>query len=305
MRILVTGGRGFVAGAILAQAPANIELHALSTGDRFEMLPHSIQWHKIDLFDKYVLNNTLDAIRPDVVIHTAAVAGIDACEADRNKALAVNVEYTRELASYVERTHKRLVYLSTDNVFDGTLALSDPPYSETAKPAPVNWYGETKYRAEQAVAAMVSPWVVARVALVMGLPLFGDGNAFLSWMIPKWKAGLSVGVPPDEVRTPIDVITLGSACLELALGDYAGFIHLAGNDRLDRLTLVRRIASVLGYDPCLVHANNPVNLPNRAPRPCDVSMDNSHARAILKTPFPELEDAVKLCFQAANKQINK
>ena len=301
MRILVTGGRGFVAGAIMTQVLPGVELHAVSTGSRFELLPKYVHWHLTNPLDKEALDNSLDTIRPDVIIHTAAVAGIDVCEADRNKALAVNVGYTRDLIAYAERAQKRLVYLSTDNVFDGTLSLTDPPYSESDKPAPVNWYGETKYMAEQMVAAMKSPWVVARVALVMGVPLFGEGNAFLSWMIPKWKAGISVGVPTEEVRTPIDVITIGRACMELALGNYSGYMHLAGNDRLDRLTLVRRVASVLGYDHSLVYANNPTNLPNRAPRPLDVSLDNSLARSILQTPFPDLEDAVRLCFQAAHK----
>ncbi len=294
MRVLITGGNGYVAGSLLTQAPTDWDVHALSTRTAPNALPASVQWHRMNPLEPEALQRTLQQITPQSIIHTAAMAGIDACEQEREQACQVNVEYTRYLASYAASARARLVYLSTDNVFNGTLRPEDPPYSENALPRPVNYYGETKRAAEEIVAALDTSWVVARVALVMGLPRLGSGNAFLSWMLPKWEQGKAVGAPSNEIRTPIDVVTLGRALLELATHDYVGYLHLAGNDRLNRFELIRRMAAVLGYPESLVYENDPTQLPNRAERPRDVSLDNTLSRSLLHTHFPDLNDAIHL-----------
>jgi len=113
-------------------------------------------------------------------------------------------------------------------------------------------------------------------------------------MLAKWEKGEAVGVPPVEVRSPVDVVTLGRALLELAGNDFTGFIHLSGNDILNRCDLVRRIAKRLGYPEDWVVPNDPVLLPGRAPRPRDVSLSNAKARRALRTPMRGVEDGLDL-----------
>src|SRR5262249_52877119 len=103
-----------------------------------------------------------------------------------------------------------------------------------------------------------------------------------------------VGVPDIEVRSPIDVITLGAALLELAQNDFTGTIHLGGNDVINRFVMAQRIARKLDYGDALVYPNNPENIPGRAPRPRDVSFDNSLARKTLKTPMVTIEEGLDL-----------
>jgi dTDP-4-dehydrorhamnose reductase len=109
------------------------------------------------------------------------------------------------------------------------------------------------------------------------------------------KVGLEALV--REVRTPVDVITAGRALLELAANDYAGVIHLAGNDSLSRLEMAKRIAAHFGLSPQLVVPAEVAKISGRAPRPRDVSLSNNRVRTLLSTPMLSLDAALTLISQ--------
>jgi dTDP-4-dehydrorhamnose reductase len=288
MRIFITGAGGFIAGSLLKQAPPDCEICAQTRG-----LPlwarEGLRWWRADPCDPSEMTAVLTEARPQAILHTAALANIDYCEQNRDEARTVNVEVTRTVAEYAANSGAKLVFLSTDNVFDGERGL----YQEDDPPSPIHVYGETKSEAEALVTALPNG-VVARVAVVTGLPALGRGNSFLAWMLRNLEAGEEVGVPANEIRTSIDAITVARALLELAGNDFSGIIHLAGNDRLNRFEMVQRIALRLGYDPALIVSNDPTVLPGRAPRPMDISLDNQLARRVLRTPMLGLEAALAL-----------
>ncbi|MEW6201017.1 MAG: SDR family oxidoreductase [bacterium] len=288
-RLIVTGANGFVGGSVVWHAGDAWEVHAVA---RKEVGFHraGLVWHLLDLRDTDGLYRLFQTVKPDVVIHAAAVADIDYCETHRDTAEAVNVGVTDEIAEYCSESGARLIFLSTDTVFDGKKGN----YCEEDTPSAVNFYAETKIRAEKIVSNKVRDAVIARLSLVMGLPVLGTGNSFLSRMLASLKDGREYGVPDNEIRTPVDVITLGRALLELAENDFTGFIHLAGNDRLNRFVMSQRIAERLGYSRDLIVVKNFNGIAGRAPRPLDASMDNSKARAALKTPMCGLDDGLEL-----------
>ncbi len=282
----ITGGGGFVAGSVIHQAPADWELHALSGKDP---LTHrtGLVWHRLDLKQPEAVKQALAKIAPDVVIHVAAMANIDFCEQHPDQARAINVVLTQAVADSCSRGGARLIYVSTDNVFDGERG----GYTENDRPTPINEYARTK-AAGEAIATAVAGSIIARIALVMGFGPLGGGNSFLERTIPMLRSGETINVPPEEIRSPIDVLTLGRALLELAAGSFQGTLHLAGNDVLDRVTLTRRIAERFGYSPGLVRPKSPGQIPGRAPRPRDVSMSNALARSTLKTPMLDFDAAL-------------
>lgn len=292
-RLMVTGCGGFVAGSVIRNVGTDWDMHALSRGGAL-LERERLTWHSFDPLDTERLISVFHQIEPHAVIHAAAIADIDYCEANKEVAEQVNVGLTEELARLCRQGRARMVYLSTDTVFDGKRGL----YREEDPPGPLNYYAETKVRAEKIVARETDDSVVARLSLVMGLPMLGRGNSFLSRMMSAFEEGREVGVPADEIRTPIDVITLGRALTELAGNDFKGRIHLAGNDRLSRLEMVQRIAERLGYPTNLVVAKDPSGIPGRAPRPRDVSLDNTKARAVLVTPMRGLDDGLELVLAA-------
>lgn len=283
-KLLVTGGRGFVAGSVIAQSVNTREVHALSRGGGD--LPCTV--HQVDLVDADAVGKVLAALQPDAVIHTAAIANIDYCQAHPDEARAVNTEATRIVAQACAAVGAKLVHCSTDTIYDGARGS----YTEEDAPGPVNVYAETKVAAEEAAMEAGGDWVIGRVSVVYGLPLIGAGNSFLARVIAAMEAGETYGAPSDEIRTPIDVITLGQALLELAGNDYTGYLQLGGNDRLNRYEMVCRIARSLGFPEELVEAKIIADLALRAARPVDVSLDNSRARSVLNTPFCGLEEGI-------------
>ncbi len=288
-RLMVTGCDGFVAGCVVHQARASWDLHAFSLGEQL-VEKEGMTWHTMDLLDFDALRAKFRAIRPDALIHAAAMADIDFCEANKDIARNVNVGITEELASLCRECGTRMIVLSTDTVFDGTKGL----YDETNAPHAINFYAETKVAAERAVSSLGQNWVVTRLSLVVGLPMLGAGNSFLAKMIPAMEEGREVGFPDNEIRTPLDVITLARSLLELAENDYTGYLHLSGNDRMTRFEMAQRIADKLGLPRKLVVVKNANVSPDRAPRPRDVSLNNGKARSVLKTPMQGLEDGLDL-----------
>jgi len=297
---MVTGYGGFVAGSVVWQARGNWDVEALSLIEPPQERP-GFRCRKLDLCDEAALDAIFEQVNPDAVIHTAALADIDYCEAHQEEAERVNVGVTRALARLCASRGTKLIFCSTDTVFDGTKGM----YAEDDAPRAVNFYASTKIRAESLVRELVPNSVVARLSLVMGLPVLGSGNSFLAKMVSALEAHKPVTFPANEVRTPVDVITLGAAFLELARSDFAGVMHLAGNTRLNRYDMACQIAERLGYSRDLVRACDSNAMAGRAPRPNDASLDNTRARSLLETPMRTLMDGLNLVLEAKEAQSNE
>lgn len=295
---MVTGANGFVAGSVLAQASEEWQVHAVSRG---ELLARRDQlcWHTCDPLVPARLSHLFHEVRPDAVIHTAALADIDFCQTYPELARAVNVGLTCLLADLCAASACKFVLCSTDTIFDGEHA----PYGEDDRPGPVNFYAETKVEAERIAASLGVQVVIARLSLVVGLPVLGAGNSFLAKMIASFKDGRKVTATEHEVRTPVDVITVGRALLELAAGDHHGIFHLAGHDRLNRFEITQRIAARFGFPKELVTAQTVAALPGRAARPRDVSLANAKACAQLKTPMRTLDEGLSLILKISETPL--
>jgi dTDP-4-dehydrorhamnose reductase len=296
MKVVVTGSNGFVAGSVIAQVPASWEVHAIARSEETD--PQAgVVYHRLDLLELEVLEELIRTIKPDAIIHTAAMANIDFCEVNQLMAEAVNVGTTSLLAKVSGEIGAKLVFCSTDTVFDGIKGS----YTETDEPHAINFYAETKVTAEDIVLKASDKNVVARLSLVMGLPVKGEGNSFLSDIIRKLSNGEEVKFPENEIRTPVDVITLGGALVELADNDFGGIIHLAGSTRINRYEMALQIARELELPITTIARINSNAMPGRAPRPDDASMNNELAKKVLRTPMRTLTEGLALTLNFKTK----
>jgi dTDP-4-dehydrorhamnose reductase len=288
-KLLITGFNGFVAGSVIAHAKGKWEIHGIDLAGSPANDP-DIFYHTLDLLDEAKLTDLFRKIAPDAVIHAAAMANIDVCQNNQEKAEKVNIGITKVIAGLCRETGAKIIFCSTDTVFDGKKGN----YTEADLPNAVNFYAETKIKAEQIVLSASDKNVVTRLSLVMGLPVMGQGNSFLADTIEKLKKGLQVPFPANEIRTPLDVITLGKALVELAGNQFGGIVHLAGNTKINRYEMARQIAATLGYSPDLIQSTDSNAMEGRAPRPNDASLDNSLAKKILQTPMCTLTEGLAL-----------
>jgi dTDP-4-dehydrorhamnose reductase len=286
-KLAVTGASGFVGGHILQQALPEWEVYALSR--TAPSINHErLHSHKLPLNDQQVWDDWFLEYRPDAIIHCAAIANIDTCEFDHALADSVNVRFTETVVQAAKKTSTKVVFVSTDNVFNSSAAFvteQDPVYPE-------NYYGQTKVKSEQIVLDGNTSSVAARICLVMGQSVFKEGNSFMSRMVPQLQQGNAIQVPNTETRTPIDVITCAQALVELAGNTFSGTIHLSGIDAINRFDLVRKIARKLGVDEQLVEPFDPSGLPNRGPRPESLLLSNQLAQGILRTKMKTIDESI-------------
>jgi len=289
IKVFVTGGGGFLGGNIIRESVSGFNILSVdSSVQSYEQF--NLKTVVQDLTDSQGLIKTLEEYRPNVIIHTAAISDIDYCESHKGVAEKVNIGVTRFLVQYCRIKDIKLIYFSSDSVFDGRKG----DYVEDDIPSPLHYYGKTKVKGEKIVSSTLKKWNVIRPSLIMGLPVEDSGNSFLWKMIKNLKEKSSVAFPVEEIRTPIDAVTLSRAVLELVDSDINGFLHLSGNSVMNRYEMALKICSFLDYDPSSVEPKKPVVDTGRAVRPADVSLNNSKAKKLLKTPMRTLEEGLEL-----------
>jgi dTDP-4-dehydrorhamnose reductase len=285
-RVIVTGAGGLVGGVVAARlAEAGF---GVTAGQRDAPAPEHLPRVPLDLLSSASLEAALDASRADAVVHAAALANPDHCEADPAGAEALNVRAPEALARACRRRGLRLVAFSTDLVFPGDRS----PLSEKDAPAPILLYGRTKLAGEDAVLAEAPGSAVVRVALVYGRGHGPRGTASesIAWAL---AAGRPVNLFTDQYRTPIDAASVADAVARILRGHGSGRYHLGGPERVSRHTFGLRVAQALGLSASGIVAVTQADLPQAALRPADVALDSSRARDELGWMPRRLDDAIR------------
>jgi dTDP-4-dehydrorhamnose reductase len=284
-RLLVTGGTGFLGGHLLLQSVGEWDVFA-TVRSRHPAVP-CVKWVRMDLADEKEIAGGFETVRPDAVIHAGAMSNVDLCETERERALAVNAKSSAVLARLCEKIGARMVFVSSDMVFDG----GKGNYSETDPVGPVNYYGETKRIAEEWVLYGCTRAVCGRSALIYGTPAIG-GTSFSYQMLKRLEAGKEVGLFSDQFRSPISVQSLASALLELASSPFTGIMHLGGTERINRFNFGLLMAEINGYPGSLIKPIRMDDNPSVAARPRDASLNVSAAVKSLKTKLPDCREGL-------------
>jgi dTDP-4-dehydrorhamnose reductase len=287
MRVLLTGASGQLGAYLLERLrAAGYDLIAWSGSDSGTR--NGLPLVPIDLADAPATSRALDEADPDWIVHAAAVSTAEGVRLDPERARAVNVGATGLLADWCARRDRRILYTSTDLVFDG----SRPWWREEDAARPILAYGRSKLAGERPILA-VPRGLVARVAL-----LYGPSRSARESPFDRTIAALRRGEPQtffeDEYRTPLDLATAATILWRLAESEATGLIHVAGPERVSRFDLIHRVAIALGLDPHAVRPNRQADRPGPEPRPADVSLETERLAGL---PFglgrPTIEEAVQ------------
>ena len=217
-------------------------------------------------------------VRPDAVLHAAALSDPNRCQQEPELSRRVNLEASVTLAGLCGDAGIPCVFTSTDLVFDGQQA----PYAEDAAPCPVNRYGEHKMLAEIAMRERGPRLCVCRLPLMYGNP--GPvAKSFLQPLAAALRAGRPAKLFTDEFRTPADARDVAVG-LFLALDALPPLLHLGGPERLSRFEFGRLVAELVGAERTLVQGCRQTEVPMAAARPPDVALDSRRAFALGYAP---------------------
>lgn len=228
---------------------------------------------RVDLTKYKEIKGFFQEINPDAVIHAAAAARPDFCEENRSLSFKINTEAAINVAGLCADLEVPCLFTSTDLVFDGL----NPPYTEQDEPSPICSYGEQKILAETGMKERYPQAVICRLPLMFGDP----GPAATNFVIPLLKvlrSGKEVDLFVDEFRTPLSGNDAAEGVL-LALEVMPEIIHLGGTERISRYEFGILLADIFRISDAHIRPCFQKDFEVIAPRPPDVSLDISQAKA--------------------------
>lgn len=242
---MITGANGFMGQHIskwLKQAGYEI----LATGKGQCRIPFEINYHSLDVTDKQAVNDFIRNNDPNMIVHTAAMSKPDDCNLHRNLCMEINVEATKYL---LQNFDGHFIYISSDFVFG-----ENGPHAETDSPAPLNFYGESKWMAEKAVLEKNLKATIVRPVFMYGKIWTGLKPTFLHWVKNNLLAGNKIKVTADQFRTPTYIEDICKGIERILFTEALGTYHLAGKNIISPFEMAIKLAELLSLDASLIEA---------------------------------------------------
>ncbi len=238
--------------------------------------------------------------QPDVVVHAASMTDVDKSETNKELAWKTNVEGTHIVAEEAAKSRIFMLYISTDYVFKGDKGN----YTEEDTPAPVNYYGLTKLKAEDAVKEHAADFCIARPCVIYGAsPAAGKIN-FGLWLINKLRCKERTRIVTDQWITPTLNANLAEMTLEIADRRLTGIYHVSGATRLSRLEYAELVAEIFDLDTKYIVPVTLADMDWLAKRPRDSSLDTTKAQRKLKRKPLQIREALGRLKQELGRSLN-
>ena len=275
-RIIVTGSTGLLGRAVYTDFSRTDQVE----GWGWNRSDGGIR--RVDLRSRESVETRVVDFSPDIVIHCAANRFPDRCEKDPNAAEEVNVAATSHLARVVEKIGAKMIYVSTDYVFDGT----SPPYKESDTPNPLNSYGISKLKGEEEVELTLSDYIILRVSILYGPVEFLEESSIC--VLYKYILDNERRKMDDySVRYPTYTSDVAGVMRFLLESGASGYFHFSGNEAMTKFEMVRQVAHLKGLSSeHIVPEKNPPE--NGTIRPISSHLDCSKLNDLgftERTPF--------------------
>ncbi|MGZ7210368.1 MAG: dTDP-4-dehydrorhamnose reductase [Methanobacterium sp.] len=229
----------------------------------------------LNITDEKDTLNKIRSANPDLVIHSAALTNVDYCEDHRREAFEINVKGTQNIVKACEKVGSKLIYVSTDFVFDGEKGM----YEEGDKTNPLGYYALTKLQGEESVQNSVLDYAITRVSVLYG---WHRRSNFVTWVIDELNAGNEINVVTDQYNSPTLADNVTEAIIKIFEKDKEGIYHTSGSERINRFDFAKNIAEVFNLDKGLINPIKSNKFVQKAKRPKDSSLCVEKAEKDLK-----------------------
>lgn len=287
MRIAITGASGLLGCALMDVAESKHQIvaayHSAEILDR-----KYLEQYPLDLGSESSIRQFVESARADVIIHSAAITDVDLCEREPKLAQLFNADATRRLVDAVRSTPSRLLYISTDYVFDGV----NGPYSEAAPTNPINVYGKTKLEGENAVLSLAERGTIVRSASFLGHGS-DDRLTFAERLLAMMKYEPPILAADDQRSNVTPVDELAAGIVQTIEAGASGVWHIAHPDVISRWELAVLIAEQAGLDQSAVKRVKYGTLNRDAVRPLNGGLRVDKAARGLALRFRPLAESVR------------
>jgi len=239
---------------------------------------------KLDITNRKEVFKIFKDFQPKCVIHCAALTNVDYCEEHKKEAYTVNVEGTKNVVDACKEIGAKLVYVSTDFIFDGKKGS----YKESDKPNPLSYYGFTKLKGEEFVRKLEN-YVIARTSVIYG----PNKSNFVFWVLESLRKGKKIKVVTDQYNSPTYNLDLAKALLKLSEKGH-GIYHTAGSERISRYEFAKRIAKIFNLDSDLIEKITSHELMQKAKRPFDSSLNVEKIKKDFDIIFSDTLNGLKM-----------
>lgn len=272
MKILITGSNGLLGQKLVYKLRNNKAITCIATarGDNRLIKQDGYIYETLDITNSENVQKIFTKHLPDVVINTAAMTNVDACETEREACWAMNVTSVYNQVKTLEQLKStdpfykpHFIHLSTDFIFDGTHG----PLDENEKPNPLSYYAESKLAAEEIVQACSLDWAIARTVLVYGIVDNMSRSNIVLWVKSNLEQGKTINVVDDQFRTPTLAEDLADGCILIAQKRAKGIYNISGKDYYSILELAQVVADYYKLDKSLIKPSKSADIKQPAKRP--------------------------------------
>ncbi|MBE7648117.1 SDR family oxidoreductase [Tenacibaculum finnmarkense] len=264
-KVVITGSNGLLGQSLvnlLLEEPQKYQVIGFSKGKNRSGRT-DFEYSSIDITDKKNLLKNLEEYQPDVIINTAAMTNVDACETNKTACDLLNIDVVDTLSFFSSANNTHLIHISTDFIFDGKKGF----YKETDIPNPVNYYGISKLKAEQILTQSNIDYTILRTVLVYGKVFDMSRSNIVLWVKKSLEDKKEITIVNDQYRMPTYVDDLALAC-KLALDKKAtGIFNISSNTLLSIYEIAQQIAVVFQLDKSLIKPIKTSELQQAATRP--------------------------------------
>ena len=285
MKFLVTGSAGLIGSQVIKDlAKQNHTVYSCYHDDK---PAHGIPL-QLDLADQTTIIQTLQEVKPDRIIHLAAMTNVDLCETEKELATILNVKATETIAKQAAKQQIFFVYVSTDYVFDG----QDGMKKEDDSTNPLGFYGKSKLEGELKLNKLASSWCIARTSTPFGI--HHKKKSFPLWVKESLESKKEIPVLIDQFTSPTFVPNLSKMLIEVAAREITGILHLSGATRISRYNLAELVADKLNLNKSILKPTKIADMNWKAQRPKDSSLDVSLANNILNEKPQKIDQGLEL-----------
>ena len=284
-KILIIGGSGFVSTNLIKYLPENWEIFATYNSNIIKS--EKIKSFKINFLETpEKIIPIIQNIKPDYIIDTVAFPSVDFCEENHAIADKLHIHATKIISKISNEINSKLLFLSTDAVFEGQL---NKKYIETEITNPVNYYGFTKLKAEKIVLASSKNNVVLRTAVIYGV---GIQSRFTNWILSYLRDKKPVDPFVDQFNSPTLVDDLSQVMLKILKNDISGLFHATGPTCVNRYDFAVMLAKEFNLDSNLVKPVTSSQKKQNAPRPISTCLNSSKLEEEINFTFRDLKTGI-------------